>query len=419
MMKAILTAALIFCVSVGFSQYNLYKSGVDAYNEGKYHDAISNLSEYLRKNARDKKLDVEAYYARGMAHYKNSAYTPAIDDFRQTIALGRKNKGNLYWLIGKCLSSKGDYYQAIESFTEAAPYISDNLKQSQLLFDRAFAYRKIQQKDLAEATLKRCLMLNPDHYMAQDALAEIVSSQDQTMAKKSPDASTAKRIALIIGNANYNEPVGHLKNPVNDAFAIAEELKKLNFTTVVKVNQTSAEIKKAIRAFHAQLKESNPSNTVGLFYYAGHGLQVDGTNYIIPIDAAIKLPKDVERTCIPVDAALDAMQYADVKMSVMILDACRNNPFHGTEQSIAKGLAPPNPAVGAFIAYATAPGSVASDGAASHGLYTQEIIKALRVPGLSIEQVFKKVRENVLQLSDGHQHTWDTSNLVSDFYFNK
>lgn len=409
----------MLCIRVGFAQYNLYKTGVDAYNQGKYEEAVTNLSEYLTKNSRDKKLDVEAYYARGMAHYKNNRYTPAIEDFGKTIALGRKNKGNLLWLIGKCRGFKGEHYQAIESYTEALPYISDQIKQAQLLFDRGTAFKKIQQKDLAEKDLKRALMLDPDHYLAQDALAEIVSSSNQALAKKSPDASSAKRIALIIGNANYSDPVGHLTNPSNDAFAIAEELKKLNFTTIVKVNLTSADVKKAIRAFHAQLKESNPSNTIGLFYYAGHGLQVDGTNYIVPVDAAIKQPKDVERTCIPIDAALDAMQYADVKMSIMILDACRNNPFHGTEQTIAKGLAPPNPAVGSFIAYATAPGSVASDGNASNGLYTQEIIKVLRVPGLGIEQVFKKVRENVLTLSDGHQHTWDTSNLVSDFYFNK
>jgi tetratricopeptide (TPR) repeat protein len=418
-MKAILIATLVMCVRVGFSQYNLYKTGVDAYNEGKYEEAVANLSEYLTKNSRDKKLDVEAFYVRGMAHYKNNRYTSAIADFKTTLALGRKNKGNLHWLIGKCQGVNGETYQAIESYTEALPYISDGQKQAQLLFDRGIAFKKIQQKDLAEKDLKRSLMLNPDHYLAQDALADIVTSTNQAVAKRSPDASSAKRIALIIGNANYNDPVGHLQNPVNDAFAIAEELKKLNFTTVVKVNLTSADIKEAIRAFHTQLKESNPGNTIGLFFYAGHGLQVDGTNYIIPVDAAIKQPKDVERTCVPVDAALDAMQYANVNMSIMILDACRNNPFRGTEQTIAKGLAPPNPAVGAFIAYATAPGSVASDGAASHGLYTQEIIKVLRVPGLGIEQVFKKVRENVLKLSNGNQHTWDTSNLVSDFYFNK
>ena len=418
-MKALLTATLILCVCVGFSQENLYKTGVDAYNQGNYHEAIANLSEYLTKNSRDRKLDVEAYYARGMAHYKNNGYTHAINDFNQALTLGRKNKGNLHWLIGKCQNFKGEYYHATESYTEALPYISDNIKQAQLMFDRAIAYKKIQQNNLAEADLKRCLIRDPDHYLAQEALAELASSNNQAVAKKNPDASSAKRIALVIGNSNYNDPVGHLKSPVNDAFAIAEELKKLNFSTVVKMNLTSAEIKKTIREFHSQLKQSNPSNTIGLFYYAGHGLQVDGTNYIIPIDAVIKLPKDVERTCVPVDAALDAMQYANVTMSIMILDACRNNPFHGTEQSIAKGLAPPNPAVGAFIAYATAPGSVVSDPDATHGLYTQEIIKVLRVPGLSVERVFKKVRENVLGLSNGEQHTWDKSNLVSEFYFNK
>ena len=418
-MKAILTATLILCVRVGFSQDNLYKTGIDAYNRGDYHEAIANLSEYLTKTARGTKLEGDVYYARGMAHYKNNAYTHAINDFSQALTLGSKNKGNLHWLIGKCQNFKGEYYQATESFAEALPYISDNLKQSQLMFDRAIAYKKIQQKDLAEVYLKRCLTLNPDHYLAQEALAEIVSSNNQAITKKSPDASPAKRIALIIGNSKYNEPLGVLKDPASDALDIAEELKKLNFSTVVKVDLTSAEIKKTIRAFHAQLKESNSSNTIGLFYYAGHGLQVDGTNYIVPIDAAIKVPKDVERTCIPMDAALDAMQYAEIKTSILILDASRNNPFHGTEQSIAKGLAPPNPGLGAFIAFATEPGSVASDGTTSHSLYTQELIKVLRVPGLNVEQVFKKVRENVLKVTEGQQHTWNTSSLGPEFYFNK
>jgi tetratricopeptide (TPR) repeat protein len=182
-MKTILTAAFVMCASVGFSQYNLYKSGVDAYNEGKYEEAVTNLSAYLTKNSRDKKLDVEAYYARGMAHYKNNRYTSAVDDFKQTLALGRKNTGNLYWLIGKCQSFRGEYYQAIEAYTEAMHRVTENSKQAQLLFDRANAYRKIDQKDLAEADLKKCLMLNRDHYLAQDALAEIVSSTNQSLAK--------------------------------------------------------------------------------------------------------------------------------------------------------------------------------------------------------------------------------------------
>src|SRR5262245_30509906 len=133
-MKTILTVTLMLCIRVGFSQYNLYKTGVDAYNEGRYEEAVTNLSEYLTKNARDKKLDVEAYYARRMVKNKKNRYTSAIDDFSMAITLGRKNKGNLHWLIGKCKVFKQENYEAIESFTEALPYISDQLKQSQLLF---------------------------------------------------------------------------------------------------------------------------------------------------------------------------------------------------------------------------------------------------------------------------------------------
>src|SRR5688572_9134452 len=222
-MKAILTAALIVCIRVGFSQDNLYKTGLDAYNTGKYEEAVTNLSEYLSKNSRDKKLDADAYYARGLAHYKNNRYTSAIDDFKTSIALGKKNKGNVHWLIGKCQAIKGDNYHAIESYTEALPYVSDSHKQAQLLFDRGIAFKKIQQKDLAEKDLKRVLILNPDHYLAKDALEEVVSSSNQALAKKSTDAPSAKRIALIIGNASYSDPVGHLQTPVSDALAFAEE----------------------------------------------------------------------------------------------------------------------------------------------------------------------------------------------------
>ena len=419
MKPLVVTLAFNFYFTALLGQYNLYKGGVDQYNAGKFTEAVSSLSTYLEKNTRDKKLDVEAYYVRGMAFYKNSAYSKAVDDFNQALTLGRKNTGNLHWLIGKCQSAVGENDMATESYAEALPFLTDPKKQAQLLFDRAIAYRRIQQKDLAEADLKRALLLNPEHYLAQEALAEIVSSTNQALSKKSPDASASKRVALIIGNGKYAEPAGQLKNPVNDAVAVAAELKKLKFETVVKVNLSADEIKKAIRAFHALLKETNPANTIALFYYAGHGLQVDGTNYMIPVDVVIHDEKEIEKLCVTMDAALDAMQYADVKMSIMILDACRNNPFPSTAEKIMRGLAPPNPAVGAFIGYATAPGSVASDGAGANGLYTQELVKVLRIPGLSIEQVFKKVRENVLTLSRGKQHTWDTSNLIADFYFNK
>lgn len=409
----------IACLHSASAQYKLYETGVNQYNTGRFQEAVTSLSTYLERKARDKKLDVEAYYVRALALYKNREFDRAIADFNQALNLGRKNSGNLYWLIGKCHGFMNQNGEAIRSYTKAHSLITDSKKQAQLLFERANLYTKAGEKDLAEADLKRTLLLNPEHYLAQEALAELVSSTKHALTQKTSDTLRTKRIALIIGNGKYPETIGQLRNSVNDAIAVASELRKLDFETLVKINLPAGEIRKSIREFHALLRDSDPAHTVALFYYAGHGLQVEGTNYIIPVDALIHDVGEIEKLCVSVDAAMDAMQYADVKMSIMILDACRNNPFPRTSQTLKSGLAPPNPTTGAFIGYATAPGSVASDGVADNGLYTQELIKVLRIQGLSIEQVFKKVRENVLTLSNGQQHTWDTSNLIADFYFNQ
>ena len=419
-LKTVISILIFFgCLHTAFAQYKLYESGVNQYNSGRYQEAVTSLSAYLEKKSRDKKLDVEAFYARAMAFYKNREFDKAIADFNQALKLGRKNSGNLYWLIGKCQSSLNQNGEAVASYTEALPFVTDAKKQAQLLFERANLYKKAGEKDLAEVDLKHTLLLNPEHYLAQEALAELVSSTKSALTQKSSDTIRAKRIALIIGNAKYPESIGQLKNSMNDAIDVATELRKLHFETLVKINLSAVEIRKSIREFHALLRKADPANTVALFYYAGHGLQLEGTNYIIPIDVFIHDVSEIEKLCVSVDAAMDAMQYADVKMSIMILDACRNNPFPGTSQTLKSGLAPPNPNAGAFIGYATAPGSVASDGVAANGLYTQELVKVWRIPGLTIEQVFKKVRENVLTLSGGQQHTWDTSNLIADFYFNQ
>lgn len=400
------------------AQEALYKKGIDQYSVGEFSEAVSTFSSYIENGTRDKKLDDEMFFARGMAHYKSGAFPKAISDFKKTLTLDKKNAGKLYWLIAKCQAMLGENYHAIEFYTEALPFILDPKKQAQLLFERANAYKQIQQKDLAESDLTKALLLNPDHFLVKETLAEITSTSE-ALTKKIPDASGLKRIALIIGNSKYHASIGTLKAPVNDAIAMYNELKKLKFETVVRLNPTAAEITKAVRAFHVSLRKSNPSNTIALFYYAGHGVQVGGENYILPVDVIIEDPADVERLCIPLDAVRDAMQYSNVTKNVIILDACHQNTFTGTYQSIQKGLAPPNPAVGLFIGYPAAPGSVIEEGAATHGLYTQELIKVLRIPGLNIDQFFKKLRENVLSQSRGKQHTWNTPGLIADFYLNK
>jgi len=171
--------------------------------------------------------------------------------------------------------------------------------------------------------------------------------------------------------------------------------------------------------FKEKLDAGDPDKTVGLFYFAGHGLQFEQENYLVPIDAAVQYEDDIPRYCFPIQRmVLSNMERSSSRMNIVILDACRNNPFPSLNRSIGgNGLGEMQRARGSFIAYATAPGSVASDGQGRNGLYTQELLKALKKSGLTIEQVFKEVRANVLQLSNNRQNTWESSNILGEFHF--
>jgi uncharacterized caspase-like protein len=227
-----------------------------------------------------------------------------------------------------------------------------------------------------------------------------------------------KRYALVIGNSNYGKEIGILKNPLNDATDVATELRKSNFEVQLVTNATYVQMREAMRKFHEQLTSGQQDQTVGLFYYAGHGVAFQDENYLVPIDASVKYEDDIVRMCFPVQRMVLAnMERSNSRMNIVILDACRNNPFPATTRSISAGLGEMKRARGSFIAYATAPGSVASDGVGRNGLYTQELIKAMRKSGLTIEQVFKEVRMNVLRLSGEKQYTWDSSNIIGEFYF--
>jgi uncharacterized caspase-like protein len=227
-----------------------------------------------------------------------------------------------------------------------------------------------------------------------------------------------KRYALVIGNSSYTNSVGILKNPVNDATDVSTELKKSDFEVQLLTNATYVQMREAMRKFQDKLVNGPKDQTVGLFYYAGHGVQYQDENYLVPVDANVQFEDDIVRMCFPVQKMVLAnMERSNSRMNIVILDACRNNPFPAATRSVSQGLVEMKRARGSFIAYATAPGSVASDGAGRNGLYTQELLKALRKPGLTIEQVFKDVRMNVMRLSGEKQFTWDSSNIVGEFYF--
>ena len=226
------------------------------------------------------------------------------------------------------------------------------------------------------------------------------------------------RYALVIGNGDYPKEIGVLLNPVNDATAVAQELKKASFDVDLLTNATYMQLREAVRKFHDKLTNGPKDKVVGLFYYAGHGLQYQDENYLVPLDAKVQYEDDIVRMCFPVQRmVLSNMESTNSRMNIIILDACRNNPFPSATRSMGVGLGEIKKAYGSFVAYATAPGSVASDGTGKNGLYTQELLKAMDMRGLLIEQVFKEVRRNVLKLSGEKQYTWDSSNIIGDFYF--
>jgi hypothetical protein len=227
-----------------------------------------------------------------------------------------------------------------------------------------------------------------------------------------------QRYALVIGNGDYPKEIGVLLNPVNDATAMAGQLKKANFDVDLVTNATYMQLREAVRRFHDKLTNGPKDKVVGLFYYAGHGLQFQDENYLVPLDAKVQFEDDIVRMCFPVQRmVLSNMERTNSRMNIIILDACRNNPFPSATRSMGSGLGELKKAYGSFVAYATAPGSVASDGTGKNGLYTQELLKAIDLHGLLIEQVFKEVRRNVLKLSGEKQYTWDSSNIIGDFYF--
>jgi hypothetical protein len=237
------------------------------------------------------------------------------------------------------------------------------------------------------------------------------AQQRQLIQENSP---SERRIALVIGNSAYE--TAPLKNPVNDAQDMAKALEGLGFEIVNKdkmFNLNQNDMKRAIRTFGEKLRGGG----IGLFYYAGHGVQVKGINYLVPVDAKVGSEEEVEYECVDAGFVLAQMDSAGNSTNIVVLDACRNNPFARSFRSASRGLAQMDAPSGTLIAYATAPGSVASDGSGRNGLYTQELLKNMRMPGIGIEEVFKRVRISVRNLTQNKQTPWESSSLVGDFYF--
>jgi uncharacterized caspase-like protein len=267
-------------------------------------------------------------------------------------------------------------------------------------------------KLIAFAVALVCLNLgHPGHAQTKPGAADQRNLQVQAVKGATPGANPTQRVALVIGNSAYKE--GPLANPVNDARAIAKALQESGFDVTTLENADKAAMGTALRSFGAKLRGGG----TGLFYYAGHGMQIKGSNYLIPVGANIENEDEVAYSAVDAQAVLDKMEAAGNVANIMILDACRNNPFARSTRGGPQGLAQMDAPVGTLVAYATSPGRVASDGAGANGLYTQHLLAAIRQPGIKAEEVFKQVRSNVRRDSQGKQITWESTSMEGDFYF--
>jgi hypothetical protein len=221
--------------------------------------------------------------------------------------------------------------------------------------------------------------------------------------------------ALVIGNAAYRA-VSPLTNPTNDADDIAAILGKRDFAVIKKKDCTHKEMDEALKEFRAALKGSD----VGLFFFAGHGMQIDGENYLAAVDADADTEIDAKHSSLPLNRVIETMEKSATATNVIILDACRDNPFERAWHRSAslRGLAPVYAPKGTIIAYATSPGQIASDGAGRNGTYTAALLKHIDTPDCSLESMFKRVRNTLSAMTNGKQISWEHTSLAGDFFFN-
>ncbi len=222
----------------------------------------------------------------------------------------------------------------------------------------------------------------------------------------------APKLALVIGNSSYKS--SPLKNPANDARAIGEALKSGGFEVTTKLDAPHAELMQAVRAYTQTLAQRQ---AVGLFYFAGHGLQLAWRNYMVPVDANVRAVSDIQAQCVELGDLLAGIAKARNPLNVIILDACRDNPFGGLAGVDQKGLSQMDAPQSTLLAYATAPGNVASDGDGANGLYTEHLLREISVPEAKVEDVFKRVRLHVRRRTNGQQIPWESTSLEEDFYF--
>jgi len=220
--------------------------------------------------------------------------------------------------------------------------------------------------------------------------------------------------ALCIGNAAY--PEEKLKNPVNDAQDVASQLEALGFHCITLTDSTSIKMEESLSQFSDSLEETE----VGLFFFAGHGMQIDGLNYLTAIDTNFEKELDAKFSSLALGKVIDTLERGDNSTSIIVLDACRSNPYERRWRGVnSSGLAPVYAPKGTMIAYATSPGQIAFDGLGANGAFTAAFLKHLATQNVPIEDLFKRVRNTLSATTSGKQISWEHTCLMGDFFFNQ
>ncbi|MBI1964648.1 MAG: caspase family protein, partial [Betaproteobacteria bacterium] len=233
-----------------------------------------------------------------------------------------------------------------------------------------------------------------------------------TSADSQGSLNSLPRQALVIGNSRYKETP--LRNPASDANAMAGALERIGFDVALLLDAGRDQMRNAIQTYGDSVAKRS---AVGLFYFAGHGVQLAWRNYLIPVDAVVDNPDDVRERAVDLNTLLQGLTRAKNPMNVIILDACRDNPFGTRVRTDQKGLSQFDAPPGSMLAYATAPGNTASDGEGENGLYTENLLREMHVPDAKIEDVFKRVRLHVRRRTHGQQIPWESTSLEEDFSF--
>jgi len=410
--------------------------------KGDYDRAIADFTQVISLNPQL----ARGYNDRGAAYGNKGDYDRAIADLDQAISLNPKDL-TAYHNRGHAYFEKRDLDRALQDFDRAVHIGPIGPRLAKTLGARARAREEKGDVDGAYRDLDQAMGLDPS--IAADARAQAMRARLQAaLAKQAPKAApppippvvvatptipaapapfsppvirlSERRVALVIGNSGYRAaPV--LANPRRDADAVASALRSIGFQTV----QLQADIGRdrmadTLRSFAREADNADWA----LVYYAGHGIEMSGINYLIPVDAKLEIDRDVEFEAIPLDRVMSAVEGAR-KLRLVLLDACRDNPFAAhmrrtlASRSVGRGLASVEPATGTLVVYAAKHGETALDGDGTNSPFAAAFVKELQTPGLEVRRMFDFVRDDVMQATNNRQQPFSYGSLPGrqDFYF--